>query len=317
MSAKLALYLAIGVLILLAVTVIAVAALVRRPRREWQVAVRGQAQDVRAVGISSWHGKPVKPRRVTLDEMWATTSVAQSAYVGAPKIPDRQAVMDALSPAPAHVIAQYTDSFARSSVLSPRPAPAPQPVVGEGDPFYEPAVITGEISLFNAALPQETYDDQGNWEEKAEASKVPFTEVAQGWLAGAKAASSGAGAWLVATTAQLKERFTKTEDEVSENSDENVVPESLGEDVAPDYSDEDIVDEVAEVIEEEVLPEADLPVEEETPAHESAVPPPPPPPSVDDLEQWVSHLGESHETSGHEEGQPHWRSPSDPAETGL
>ncbi|WP_099332714.1 hypothetical protein [Actinomyces minihominis] len=295
MSAKLALYLAIGVLILLAVTVIAVAALVRRPRREWQVAVRGQAQDVRAVGISSWHGKPVKPRRVSLDEMWATTSVPQSAYVGAPKIPDRQAVLDALSPAPSHVIAQYTDSFARSSVLTPRPAPAPQPMVGEGDPFYEPAVITGEISLFNAALPQETYDDQGDWEARAEASRIPFKEVAQGWLANARTASAGAGAWLAAAAAQLREKFATTEDEASENQGEDVI---------------------VEVSEDEVLPEADVPVGDEAPLDDHPVPPPPPP-SVDDLERWVNHLGESNETSEHEEGQPHWRSPSDPAETGL
>lgn len=98
MSAQVALYVAVIVLFLVALAVITVAALVRRPRREWQVAVLGQTQEVRGTGLSDLRLKTVKARRVSLDEMWATNSVAQSAYVGAPRIPDRSAVAAALAP---------------------------------------------------------------------------------------------------------------------------------------------------------------------------------------------------------------------------
>lgn len=98
MSAQVSLYVAVIVLFLIALAVITVAALVRRPRREWQVAVMGQTQEVRGSGLSDLRLKTVKARRVSLDEMWATNSVAQSAYVGAPRIPDRSTVAAALAP---------------------------------------------------------------------------------------------------------------------------------------------------------------------------------------------------------------------------
>lgn len=98
MSAQVSLYVAVIVLFLVALAVITAAALVRRPRREWQVAVMGQTHEIRGSALSDLSLKTVKPRRVSLDEMWATNSVPQSAYVGAPRIPDRSMVAAALAP---------------------------------------------------------------------------------------------------------------------------------------------------------------------------------------------------------------------------
>ncbi len=97
-SARVALYIAVILLLLLALAVIVIAALVRRPRREWQIAVMGQTQEVRGTGLADLRLQTVKPRRVSLDEMWATESVPQTAYVGVPRLPDKSALVAAIAP---------------------------------------------------------------------------------------------------------------------------------------------------------------------------------------------------------------------------
>lgn len=132
MSARVALYIAVILLLLLALAVIVVAALIRRPRREWQIAVMGQTQEVRGTGLADLRLQTVKPRRVSLDEMWATESVPQTAYVGVPRLPDRSTV--------AYAIAPLGRDLIRDMVVVPAdevPA-APDPYLGEpGDAYDE------------------------------------------------------------------------------------------------------------------------------------------------------------------------------------
>ena len=101
-----ALYLALIILVLLAILVLVSAALVRRPRQEWQVAVRSQTQDVRESGMPSIRNPGLRPRKVTLDEMWAVNSVPESAYLGAPKLLHREEAIAALAPAPRELVQQ-------------------------------------------------------------------------------------------------------------------------------------------------------------------------------------------------------------------
>ncbi len=197
MSVRVGLYIALILLVLLAVAVIVVAALVRRPRREWEEAVLGQTREVKGQSWSSLRMNAVRPRRVSLEEMWATNSVPYSAYVAAPKIPDRQAVAAALAPAPeghaawrelqlmipksaageevleASAQGRYTDARPPQAAPPPPPPPSPDPVPSDAvaaspapvdylarDPFYSAEVRDGAIAISNAALQNPNFDDE-------------------------------------------------------------------------------------------------------------------------------------------------------------
>lgn len=219
MSAGFALSIAFILLVLLAAAVIIVAGLVRRPRREWQVAMMGQAQEVRYVGSSSTRVRPVKARRVSLDEMWAANSVAQSAYVGALKLPDREQVADALAPAPQAVLSQFRAPAAavRPVVRAPQmtavptPPPPPRDYLDE-DPFYEPDVVTGEVSLFNAAIERQQFDD-ARW-EGMEHPAPAVTPRAGMVLAKEILATAGksTATWISTQLATLREQWSRLQD---------------------------------------------------------------------------------------------------------
>ena len=89
------LIIALAALVFLAFAVILVAALIRRPRREWQAAVHAQTQDLRSGAVPAKLGA----KKTSLDEIWNLYSEAGSAYVGAPRLPDREEVRDRISPA--------------------------------------------------------------------------------------------------------------------------------------------------------------------------------------------------------------------------
>lgn len=343
MSARLALSIALILLFLLAVVVIVVAGLVRRPRREWQVAVRGQAQEVRYVGSSSTRSRPIRPRKTTLDEIWATNSVPRSAYVGAPKLPDRDQVAAALAPAPQASLLQFVSAAAMPK--APSPPPPPRDYLGE-DPFYEPEVVTGEISLFNAAVERPNYDD-ARWEgvDSALDEGAPTIGLARAQEVLSKASATTAS-WLSEKTADLrrhwdswKQRSTETPNqeaagtmggEAQEDAPVVGVPEeSATEDSAevarpvPTESPEVSAAPVPAVVEktyasveeddEEILTVAE--VEEGDDQWWSPAPPPPsaaptapsaPPPAADDLERWVATLkGDPSQSTDHPH--PRWR----------
>ena len=199
MSAHHALYLALIILVLLAILVLVSAALVRRPRQEWQVAVRGQTQDVRESGMPSIRNPGLRPRKVTLDEMWAVNSVPESAYLGAPKLLHREEVIAALAPAPRELVQQYQGVFLGAQVSS-HPAPPPPPSL-EDDEFYEPAVVTGEVSVFNAALDRPGYEEDEEWVDGAE---LKFVDVMREKAEIAKTAWSGVSTWVSDATSLRK-----------------------------------------------------------------------------------------------------------------
>lgn len=276
MSVRLALTIALVLLFLLAILVIVVAGLVRRPRREWQVAVMGQAQEVRYVGSSSVRGRPVKPRKVSLDEMWAANSVPQSAYVGAPRLPDRDQVAAALAPASDEILSRYrapvTTAHLRPATRpTPVPAPPPPPrdYLGE-DPFYEPEVVTGEISLFNAAVERPDFDD-AQWEgvNPADAEGAPTlgVERAKEVLSSATAATTS---WFSTQATTMRGRWDRWRESRAIAAEENVEPartpvaDSVEDAVAVDFESERENGAVADVLrsdlqEPRVKPELDVP----------------------------------------------------------
>ncbi len=320
MSARIALYIAAVLLVLIAVAVIAVAALVQRPRREWEVAVRGQTQEIRFIGMPSLRAQTIKPRRISLDEMWATHSVPESAYVGAPKIPDKQAVVAALAPAPAEAIRQYQGVFLGTSVKPPtmlepqkrRPA----------DSFYEPEVTSGEISLFNAALDRPVYDDDG-WDEDdqpetlglARAKEViaDTTATFRGWLqnltgpskpdpeepdaeAAADASSSVEAVELSAEESphtEIVEVEPPLTPPLGFQSPAAKMPPSMGietvEEEAEEYPSVPLSAGPTEPAGEPVIVEVQ---DEDLETAAGALLPPPPPPTQEDLEDWVQKLGQ-------------------------
>lgn len=87
-SYSLTLYLAIAFMILIAVGIILIAALVRRPRSDWHEAVRNQTEDVRQSGMAGFQQNRIKPRTVSFEEIWERDSVYGSAYIGAPRFPE-------------------------------------------------------------------------------------------------------------------------------------------------------------------------------------------------------------------------------------
>lgn len=87
-SYSLTLYLAIAFMVLIAVGIILIAALVRRPRSDWREAVRNQTEDVRQSGMAGFQQNRVKPRTVSFEEIWEHDSVQGSAYIGVPHFPE-------------------------------------------------------------------------------------------------------------------------------------------------------------------------------------------------------------------------------------
>ena len=272
MSAHHALYLALIILVLLAILVLVSAALVRRPRQEWQVAVRGQTQDVRESGMPSIRNPGLRPRKVTLDEMWAVNSVPESAYLGAPKLLHREELIAALAPAPRELVQQYQGVFLGAQVPS-HPAPPPPPSL-EDDEFYEPAVVTGEVSVFNAALDRPGYEEDEEWVDGAE---LKFVDVMREKAEIAKTAWSGVSTWVSDATGSARALFAK--DQVERETD----------DVVAEEEEETIeVDETVAGVDESVS-EADVAV-----------------PEQEDLDNWVRDLAEGEE-GGVNRYHPSWR----------
>lgn len=85
------------VLVAIAFLVIVGAALVQRPRSEWQTAAKAHRHHIRAdQDLPKGRGRS---KKVSLDRMWQLYSEEGSAYMGAPKLPDRQTVKTLIKPA--------------------------------------------------------------------------------------------------------------------------------------------------------------------------------------------------------------------------
>lgn len=90
---------ALGALVSLAFIVILVAALIRRPRREWQAAVHAQTKGLKVRDEALEGSYSGKTKKTSLDDMWILYSQPGSSYVAAPKIPDREQLRQAVAPA--------------------------------------------------------------------------------------------------------------------------------------------------------------------------------------------------------------------------
>lgn len=313
MSAHHALYLALIILVLLAILVLVSAALVRRPRQEWQVAVRGQTQDVRESGMPSIRNPGLRPRKVTLDEMWAVNSVPESAYLGAPKLLHREEVIAALAPAPRELVQQYQGVFLGARVPS-HPAPPPPPSL-EDDEFYEPAVVTGEVSVFNAALDRPGYEEDEEWVDGAE---LKFVDVMREKAEIAKTAWSGVSTWVSDATGSARALFAK--DQVERETDD-VVAEEEEETIEVDETVAGVDESVSEA--DVAVPEEDAPVIDSEPAPDAPDAfefpedlPPVPAPEPEDLDDWVLGLAKGEE-DGVNRYHPSWRPTSKTEEDTL
>ncbi|WP_187995096.1 hypothetical protein [Schaalia sp. JY-X159] len=311
MSAHHALYLALIILVLLAILVLVSAALVRRPRQEWQVAVRGQTKDVRESGMPSIRNPGLRPRKVSLDEMWAANSVPESAYLGAPKLLHREEVMAALAPAPRELVQQYQGVFLGAQIAQGPAAPPPPSL--DDDEFYEPAVITGEVSIFNAALDRPGYEEDEEWTDGAD---LKFLDVMREKAEIAKAAWSGVSTWTSGAASSVRARFAK--DDADSDSVEHIVEP----DPDPQVDSAALVDAEPMVqddleVDVVILDDAELDVEGETWGSEGtqAQPPlvPAPPPEPEDLDNWVRGLagGEEDRVNRYH---PSWRPTSNTEE---
>lgn len=324
MSAHHALYLALIILVLLAILVLVSAALVRRPRQEWEVAVRGQTQDVRNAGMPSLRNPGLRPRRVSLEEMWAANSVPESAYVGAPKIPHREEVVAALAPAPRELLQQYQGVFLGAQV-TPAPSVTRPPVI-EDDEFYEPEVVSGEISLFNAALDRPDFEGDQEWTDGAE---LTFADVVREKAEIAKSTWTGVSSWVSDVTGSARALFAKdgadsdgVEHNVESDPDadsgvlvdaEPVVEAEEHAEVSDGAEDDVEVDDEAEV---EAQDDVELEPWDGDGIPTGLPPVPAPPPEPEDLDNWVRGLGEDRLGSeGH--SHPRWRSTSNTEESTL
>ena len=114
---------ALVALVALAFLVILVAALVRRPRSEWQAAVHAHTKDLG--NTKDWADRG--PKKASLDEMWNLYSEPGSAYIGAPTLPAKEQVRARFVPA---TDADYIEAESKWATGAPSvngytPTPAP------------------------------------------------------------------------------------------------------------------------------------------------------------------------------------------------
>lgn len=213
MSAQVALYIAVALLFFLATAVIIVAALIRRPRRDWQVAVMGQTQDVRQIGVSSVRVSPVKPRHVSLEEMWVTNSVPHSAYVGVPRVPTKNIVVDALAPPAPEETAPYQGVFLVGNSVDPTVVPPP-PL-----PAAPPASVER-----TSIIPEGWDEEEETLSLVVDAGSDPYPDTPTG-VQPVLPARSG----LLAGRKRSGKKKEKSKDQAKENKGEDQGTEQAGE----------------------------------------------------------------------------------------
>ena len=209
----------------------------------------------------------------------------------------------ALAPAPRELVQQYQGVFLGARVPS-HPAPPPPPSL-EDDEFYEPAVVTGEVSVFNAALDRPGYEEDEEWVDGAE---LKFVDVMREKAEIAKTAWSGVSTWVSDATGSARALFAK--DQVERETDD-VVAEEEEETIEVDETVAGVDESVSEA--DVAVPEEDAPVIDSEPAPDAPDAfefpedlPPVPAPEPEDLDDWVRGLAKGEE-DGVNRYHPSWR----------